>query len=117
MLVAAGCATTSSGGSSSRSSSTEITREEIAETSAQNAYEVIERIRPQWLNTRGGASMANPEGSEPVVYLDGARAGGLRELVSIRANVVVRIEYLRSSDATNRYGTGHQGGAILVTTR
>jgi hypothetical protein len=30
---------------------------------------------------------------------------------------ISQIEYMSASDASNRFGTGHTGGAILVTSR
>jgi hypothetical protein len=35
----------------------------------------------------------------------------------VRAAAVESIRYLSPTDATNRFGTDHMGGAILVTTR
>jgi hypothetical protein len=51
------------------------------------------------------------------VYLDGVRVGGLDELRRLRADTVALMEYMSPSDATNRFGTNHDYGAILVTTR
>lgn len=115
VLVLASCGAATSGRSSG--SSTVILADEIAEVGAVTAYEIVERARPQWLNARSSGSPSNPSGAEPVVYVDGVRAGDPGELRRMRPDVVVRMEYLRPSDATNRYGTNHQGGAILVTTR
>lgn len=115
LLAAAACSATSSGGSG-RSPSV-LLADELQELNVENAYQAVERARPQWLNSRASPTPANPDGAEPVVYVDGIRAGDLRELVRVRVANVVRIEFMRSSDATSRFGTNHQGGAILVTTR
>lgn len=115
LLIVAACATASSGGSGR--STNELLREEILQLQVVTAYQAVERARPQWLNSRASPTPTSPDGAEPVVYIDGIRAGDLGELVQIRADVVVRMEYMRPSDATSRYGTNHQGGAILVTTR
>ena len=114
-LVFYACAAASGGGSGG--SSSVITAEEIEPLTVTTAYEVVQRLRPQWLNRRSTPTMANPDGAEPVVYLDGMRAGDLDELRRIRAERVTRMEYMRPSDATSRFGTNHTGGAILVTTR
>jgi hypothetical protein len=78
---------------------------------------VVEMLRPQWLHMRSSPTWGSPEGAQPMVYVDGIRAGGLGELLRIVPSVVERMEYLSPSDATNRFGTDHMGGAILVTTR
>jgi hypothetical protein len=51
------------------------------------------------------------------VYLDGVRVGHVEELRRMRVDVIARMEYMSPSDATNRFGTNHDSGAILVTTR
>ena len=91
--------------------------DEIRAVSATDAYEVVQRLRPEWLRRRGQTSLRNPSAGEVVVYLDGVRYGGPRSLEGVRAESVVQMEYLDASDATTRFGTGHGGGAILVRTR
>jgi hypothetical protein len=119
-LTASSCATGGSTGST-RGSANRLTADEIAEVSALTAYEAIELARPRWLvprTLRAGAtpSMGSDRGG-PVVYLDGVRVGGLGELRRVRADAVATMEYLSPSDATNRFGTNHDSGAIVVTTR
>lgn len=112
-LGLAGCA--SSGGSSSRipgSSSNRIVRAELAALEgALNAHQAIVRLRPRWLQTRGVGSFP------PVLYVSGSRRGDLDDLKSMQAAELEQMEYMSPSDATTRFGTGHSGGAILVTNR
>jgi hypothetical protein len=91
--------------------------EEIRSVSATDAYEAVQRLRPEWFRRRGQTSLQNQSAGAVVVYLDGVRFGGPRSLEAVRAESVVHMEYLDASDATTRFGTGHGGGAILVTTR
>jgi hypothetical protein len=104
---------TGSGGSSS----TVLTAEEIDQDLVTTAYEAIQRYRPQWLWTRATPTPYNPHPTPPQAYLDGVRLEGVSELRSVRAAAVESIRYLSPTDATNRFGTDHMGGAILVTTR
>jgi hypothetical protein len=107
-----------------------ITREEIRDRAPDvlTAYEVIQRLRPHFLREKATGAITtpfnqkgdrNPAASKtPIqVYINGAKAGiaavSLRE---IQAEAVVDILYLNSSDATTRFGTGHDQGAILVVT-
>lgn len=115
LLFLAACASGSNSGT--RRSTNVITAEEIAGVTVNTAAEAIQRLRPQWLNTRSSPTMTNPDGEPPAVYVDGLRMEGIRELERIRAVQVQEIRFMRASDATNRFGTGHTGGAILVTTR
>jgi hypothetical protein len=116
MLAAAnGCASskaTSQTTSKVNRSSNSITAEEIAGTGAVNVYDAIQRLRPQWLTSsrvrRGGS------GDDLVVYLDSNRYGSMGSLRSLSIGGVQEVRFYGASEATNRYGTGHTGGAILV---
>ena len=93
-----------------------ITQEELAGTSAQNALDAIMRLRPNFLASRG-ATTINASDHGIVVYSNGQRLGGSETLRDIPLQEIKRIEYLNSSDATQRFGTGHSHGAILITRR
>jgi hypothetical protein len=49
-----------------------------------------------------------------VVYVDQTRMGGPSTLAQIPITDVKEIQYLSATDATQRYGTGHGAGAIIV---
>lgn len=92
-----------------------ITTEEVDRTSAATALEIIQRVRPSWLRTRGSASILL---AAPIrVYVDGAPFGGVDALRQLSANAVERMERLGSSEATRRFGTDHANGAVIVYTR
>lgn len=109
------CAATQSSGP--RRSARILEADEIAEAAVFTAFEAVQRCRPQWLHTRGSPSFNSPDSSPPALYLDGTRLDGFRELERIRSETVERMVYMSPSDATNRFGTNHTGGAILITTR
>jgi hypothetical protein len=52
-----------------------------------------------------------------VVYVNGARAGTVRELEQFSRASIKEMRYFSPTDATTRWGTGHTLGAISVTTR
>ncbi len=93
-------------------SGSSITAEEISGTGTTNLYDAIQRLRPQWLTStrvrRGGS------GDDLIVYLDSNRYGTMSSLRQLSVGGVQEIRYYGASEATNRYGTGHTGGAILV---
>ena len=97
-----------------RGSTNVITQAEIERTAATTVLEVIERLRPNYLQTRGAISMTQKD-LGVVVYADGTLLGDVSALSRISAADVKRIEYLSASEATQRYGTGHVHGAILIT--
>ena len=92
-----------------------ISPQEIeAATEANDAYQLVNRLRPLWLTTRGVGSINLPV-AEVAVYLNGMRIGGPDALRDIPRTGVAEMRFLRGTDATQRFGTGHESGAILVT--
>jgi hypothetical protein len=93
-----------------------ITEAELTSRSALTARQVIEQLRPQFLRVRGTTTLGNAQTADVIwVYFDGTRMGTLEVLNNIGAHEIREIRYLNPSEATNRYGTGHVQGAILVT--
>jgi hypothetical protein len=93
-----------------------ITAEELASRPALTARQAIEQLRPQFLRTRGTTTLGNASSTDMIwVYFDGTRMGGLDVLNNISVSEIREIRYLSPSEATNRWGTGHVQGAILVT--
>jgi hypothetical protein len=93
-----------------------ITSDELASRSALTARQVIEQLRPQMLRVRGTTTLGNAQTTDVIwVYFDGTKMGTLEVLNSIGAHEIREIRYLSPSEATNRYGTGHVQGVILVT--
>jgi hypothetical protein len=93
-----------------------ITEAEFASRGTLTARQVVEQLRPQFLRVRGTTTLGNAQMSDVIwVYVDGTRMGNLEVLDGIGAHEVREIRYLSPSEATNRYGTGHVQGAILVT--
>lgn len=105
-----------------------ISAEEIAllPKNVQTAAEAVQVLRPQMLRPRGGGvapasggGMADAGGTSGVavlyVYQDGVRVGDIRALEQIPITQVASIRLLNASDATQRFGTGHPVGAILVS--
>jgi len=120
----AGCASSSTGSSGAsqqasptrtRGSSDRITAEELATIDVQNALQAIQRLRPNFLQNRGGASSSITQGPQDVVvYVDQTRMGGPSTLAQIPITDVKEIQHLSGTDATQRYGTGHGSGVIIV---
>ena len=64
-----------------------------------------------------GAFENNPSGKvTAVLYVDEMKQYGLDELKNIRATEVTEIRLLTPAEAGARYGTGHEGGAIMLKT-
>jgi hypothetical protein len=121
VIAAAGCASSparTTGGTAQaarRGDRDRITEAELATVDVQNALQAVQRLRPNFLQTHGGATSSITRGSQDVVvYVDQTRMGGPGALADIPITTVKEIQYLNGTDATQRYGTGHGAGAIIV---
>ena len=94
-------------------------RQEVGEVNT--ARDLVQRLRPGFLRNRGASSFGNAASGTPTptarVIVDGAPRGGLGALAEISAMSVREIRDLNAADASIQYGTGYDGGAILVLTR
>ena len=85
-----------------------ITAEELADYHNLDCYDAVRRLRPRWLQSRAG---------DPIVVRDGSHLGPASEFLGqIGVGQVASIRYLSATEATMRFGTGVQGGAIVVAT-
>ena len=129
-LVVAVCSGCSSSGSSSKPAGSPrapsrqqdvITEAEIADRAgeASNALQIVQKLRPQMLRSRGRFSPADSSeaGALPRVVVDGVAYGPIDNLVNLNAMSVKEIRYLNATEATTRFGTGYVGGVVLVTTK
>jgi hypothetical protein len=94
-----------------------ITQDEIERVTATNAYEAVQMLRPSFLRTRGITSPVTGMPELAMVYLDGMKMGDIGQLQRIPTVGIISIRYINAIDANQRYGRGHEGGAILVDTR
>lgn len=105
------CGTTGEG--TSGDDPTVISHEEIEDVGEiSDAYNLVQRLEPQWLRKRGRSSLQQP--GDIIVYVEDNRQGGPESLRQMDVIDIESIEFLRPDKATMRYGSGHDHGAILV---
>ena len=90
--------------------------DEIDESTATNAYDLLTQIRPNWLRGRGNSNLRGGE-ALPVVYVAGVRQGSLEVLRGLSTLGVRQLRFIDAPTATMRYGSGHSGGIIEVLLR
>lgn len=113
VLVTA-CATSGTGGP--RVDRNLLTREQIDETNKQNAFEVVETLRSNWLRPRGPTSLQGPD-AVVQVYLDDNRLGTVDALRTISTPMIQYIRWYDGIAATGRWGLDHGAGVVYVSTR
>lgn len=129
MIALAGCAPAPAPGSGETRPvagpnvrSTIITQEEIRTAGAATAYDLVQSLRPRWLNKRGPQTLtdakltAPPTEGDIIVYMSSAKLGGLSALREVAASSLVSVEFLDAPKANYRFGRGHPYGAILLST-
>ena len=126
-VVSWGCSSSGGGGSGASTAASPsgsrqqdvISESEIVSraTDASNALQIVQKLRPQMLRSRGLVSPNDMTGeaSMPKVYVDGVSYGAIESLANINAGQVKEIKFIKGPDATTTWGTGHMGGVILVT--
>jgi hypothetical protein len=121
VLILVGCASTGGGGSG-RASPTRITRSEIFNSNASNAYELISRLRPDWLRAQPTGSVAGGvvRSQSILVYLNRQRLEDLNALKTISAGGIESAEWVEASRVQTiltDVPTGAIAGAIIIRTR
>ena len=118
--VVIGCtpSTSAVSGAASPPSST-LTFEEISRYQlGGTAYDVISRLRPSFLVSRGQVTIMGPaESSFPAVYVDGLLYGDINSLRNLDANHIGEVRMYQAAEAQTKFGTGNHSGVIAITTR
>ena len=105
-------------GPGAMSNSQFISEDEIAASRESNAYDVIHKLRANFLSYRGETSLDKSRSAPyPTVYLDGQEFGSISILYNIPASEISSIRLYRAWEATTKFGTGNMGGVIAITTR
>ena len=117
MMIVVACSNATRGSARDRSV---IRAEEIATVQAANAYDIVAKLRSEFLRSRGPITAARGRNDPPsvTVFIDGVEAGPIDQtLRQIPASDVVEIRLYRAADAATKYGSRHNGGVVDVKTR
>jgi hypothetical protein len=99
-------------GQPSRSTSRDvITRAEIEQVGANTVYDVVNRLRPNFLRVEGRSSMGQVT-QAPLVRLDASTLGEIDAMRSLDANSVQEIRYYSIVEAESRF-SGVRGRPVI----
>lgn len=116
----AACASGGAGASSTsgpQRSRTQITAAEIKATNATTLYEVVERLHPEWLSSRGPKTLGGATGQIDTgvqVYIDTQAAGTVEVLRQFPITSAALLKYYSAADAQTRFGLGNLNGVIQI---
>ena len=108
----AACSSTGTKAKKGQYSRNLISAEDIKSHSSSTASEIIQRLRPIWLQGRGRKTLLAGDASYPVVYLNGRKYGTLGSLSNFSANEISKMRFYSAADATTKFGTNHPSGVI-----
>jgi hypothetical protein len=118
----AACASSGAAGGTARTSPDRITRSEIYSSNATNAYELINRLRPNWLRPGSTGSIGGGvvQSQAILVYLNSQQLEDLNALKTISADGLESAQWIDASrvqTVLNYVPTGPIAGAIVLKTR
>jgi hypothetical protein len=103
-----GCASASAKSHPQRSANL-ITADEIAGTNTTNAFEAVEKLRPDFLHSHG-TNLSRSDSGLPDVYLGVARYGDINSLRNIPAMEVLEIRFYKGAEAATKFGMQNPSG-------
>ena len=113
-----GCVSTRQGGAGGGGGTgTLLTKEQLSTTNADNLYEAIVKLRPNWLSSRGPTSVTNSTPTGVDVFMNGNMLGKADFLQNVRPGDVDEVRYWDSGSAAARFGMGHPRGVIEITNK
>ena len=94
-----------------------LVADEVAHAEAGSAYDLIRRLRPEFLISRGPTSILLTSPDTPEVFVDGIRRGGIEELQYLPASDVYDVHFYPMSAVPVAFSGNHPAGVIVVRTR
>ena len=91
-----------------------ITQSELELAVGTNLYQVIEKLRPNFLRSRGPTSINTPGEEYPVVFVDGRKYGDIGSLRSLIPSQVTQVRYYDAASAAAQFGVINAPGVIDV---
>lgn len=120
LVLVAACASAGTTGSSGSSNRSLITDAEIPATGTESAYDLIQRLRPEYFRVKPSQTyVGSPSANAPppYVYVEGQLLGDLSELRRIPAPSLSLIHYYNIEEGKRKFGMQNAGGVIEVTYR
>jgi hypothetical protein len=114
LVAATACASAANSGTGTYRDPIIITEQEIDASMESNGFDVVQKLRPMFLKTRGRSTI-NAGGSEYAsVFVDGVYYGELNSLRNLVSNQIHEIRYLNGPESAGKYGIRYGQGAIDV---
>lgn len=120
LLMGAACASGGGAAGSSPPNRSIITESEIPSTGTESLYDLIQRLRPEFLRVRPNqtyTASASASAPPPALVVNGQRYGEFSDLRSMAANSVTMVRYYTIEQSKVKFGTQYSGGVIELVLR
>ncbi len=120
-VVPSGAVTSGAAVSPANTNRSIISGEELTNSHETSLYTAIQRLRPDWLRTRGPSSISagrsgNQDPDAVNVYQDLQKLGSVDVLRSMSLTQATSLKFYSASEAQLRFGTGNPNGVIQILT-
>lgn len=118
LAVTAACAAPPPPGTTSTNRAV-ITDAEIPTTGVESAYDMVQRLRPEYLRVKPTQTYmsGNTAAPPPSVILNGQRFGELADLRQILASSLSEVRYYTIEEGKRKFGMQYGGGVIEISYR
>jgi hypothetical protein len=110
LLALAACGPTAGAASPATGGSRVISEAEIDGSNATNLLDLVQRLRPSWIQQR---AVAGGRGF-PTVFMGSQALGSVDRLREVSTHNVREVRYLNGPEASSRFGAGVPYGVIQV---
>lgn len=114
-FLVAGCSAAANRSTADSGDRSTLTHEQLTTTNSADLYDAIDKLRPEWLTSRGPRSMTDATPAMPSVFMNGQMLGPAEYLREMRVADVSEVRYWPAGPAAARFGMGHPRGVIEVT--
>jgi hypothetical protein len=97
-----------------------ITEAEIPTTGTETAFDLIRRLRPEYLRIKPAQTytgVRSPEAPPPTVVQNGQRFGNPEDLKAISASSLSMVRYYNIEEGKRKFGMQYGGGVIEIAYR
>jgi hypothetical protein len=97
-----------------------ITNAEIPVTGTESAYDMIQRLRPEYLRTKPTQTYVGASSTDappPALFLNGQHIGEIVDLRRIPAPSLSSVRYYNIEQGKRKFGMQYGGGVIEITYR
>ena len=93
-----------------------ITAQELSApgVASSNLLEAVQRLRPNFLVTRGAISIRNKNAGKVHVSYDGGPLYEVSTMTSYMPSTIAEVRHLTASDATQKFGIAANAGGVII---